>query len=102
MNIHVLESEDYWVDLVPITNTINQWNTRFGMNEDLIGEVGGVLHKDQANSILDMIDWGRNLGSASVKLRLAFVFRKMYPELSEMGFEEVFSRGLALLETEND
>jgi len=102
MNIHVYSDENYWVDLVPVLTTINQWRTRFGMDETVIGEVGGVLSEEQAEDVLDLIDWGRDLGKASVQSRLATIFRRRYSELEDMGIEEAFSRGLALLETEND
>ena len=102
MNIHVLSSGDYWVDLVPVVPGVNRWNTRFGKSDEIIGEVGGVLDKDQADSALELIEWGEAHGDLRVKARLATIFRRRYSELEEMGFEEVFSRGLALLETEND
>ena len=102
MNIHVYSDENYWVDLVPVPVTINQWRTRFGMDETEIGEVGGILSESQAQDVLDLIDWGRDLGKASVQSRLATVFRRRYPELKGLGFTETFSRGLALLEAENE
>ena len=102
MNIHVYSDENYWVDLIPVLCSINQWRTRFGMDEIVIGEIGGVLSKEQSQDVLDLIDWGRGFGKASVQVRLAEVFRRRYPELKEVNFKEAFSRGLALLETEND
>ena len=101
MNIHVYSDKNYWVDLVPVLTTINQWRTRFGMDETVIGEVGGVLSKEQAEDVLDLIDWGRDLGEASVQSRLATVFRRRYPELKDTSYTEAFTRGLALLEAEN-
>lgn len=101
MNIHVYSDKNYWVDLVPVLTTINQWRTRFGMDETPIGEVGGVLSKEQAEDVLDLIDWGRDLGEASVQSRLATVFRRRYPELKDTSYAEAFTRGLALLEAEN-
>ena len=101
MNIHVYSDETYWVDLVPVPVAINQWRTRFGMDETVIGEVGGVLSESQAGDVLDLIDWGRDLGKASVQSHLATIFRRRYPELKDRGFAEAFSRGLALLEAEH-
>ena len=101
MNIHVYSDENYWVDLVPVPVAINQWRTRFGMDETEIGEVEGILSETQSKDVLDLIDWGRDLGKASVQSRLATVFRRRYPELKDTSFAEAFSRGLALLEAEH-
>jgi len=101
MNIHVYSDETYWVDLVPVPVTINQWRTRFGMDKTEIGEVEGILSETQAKDVLNLIDYGQDLGKAIVQSRLVMVFRRRYPELKDLDFAETFSRGLALLEAEN-
>lgn len=75
MNVTIYQDSEWTVDIVPSSFTLN--NTRFNRDEEVVGEIPGVLDKTQIVSIINLLDYSQSLGEFIIKNRIEHCFKTL-------------------------
>lgn len=75
MNETIYQDSDWVVDIVPSVGTLN--NTRFGRDEEVIGEVPGVLTKTQVVEVINLLDYAESLGKTIARSRFQHCLKSL-------------------------